>query len=100
MEVLLAVGACLLILVAAKPGHLPGLNNSRIVFSHHQTGALQFGKKLQAAMIRKLQESDVTTQWSLNYKLNSKLRMQFNITSAPPFPKTLMFYWSSLGQES
>lgn len=55
---------------------------------------MQFGKKLQAAMIRKLQESDVTTQWSLNYKLNSKLRMQFNITSAPPFPKTLMFQYS------
>lgn len=61
---------------------------------------LQFGKKLQAAMVRKLQESDVTTQWSLNYKLNSKLRMQFNITSAPPFPKTLMFQYSSEGNSS
>ena len=61
----------------------------------------QFGKKLQAAMVRKLQESsDVTTQWSLNYKLNSKLRMQFNITSAPPFPKTLMFQYSSEGNNS
>lgn len=48
-------------------------------------------------MTRKLQESDVTTQWSLTYKLNSKLRMQFNITSAPPFPKTLMFQFSSEG---
>lgn len=61
---------------------------------------LQFGKKLQAAMTRKLQESDVTTQWSLTYKLNSKLRMQFNITSAPPFPKTLMFQFSSEGAGS
>jgi hypothetical protein len=60
----------------------------------------QFGNKLQAAMTRKLQESDVTTQWALNYKLNSKLRMQFNITSAPPFPKTLMFHWSSMGNDS
>ena len=60
---------------------------------------VQFGKKLQAAMIRKLQESDVTTQWSLNYKLNNKLRMQFNITSAPPFPKTLMFQYSSTALE-
>lgn len=52
-------------------------------------------------MVRKLQESsDVTTQWSLNYKLNSKLRMQFNITSAPPFPKTLMFQYSSEGSSS
>lgn len=48
-------------------------------------------------MVRKLQESDVTTQWSLNYKLNNKLRMQFNITSAPPFPKTLLFQFSSEG---
>nr|AXF41549.1 carbonic anhydrase CAH0010 [Chlorella sp. ArM0029B] len=61
---------------------------------------IQFGKKLQAAMIRKLQESDVTTQWSLTYKLNNKLRMQFNITSAPPFPKTLMFQFSSEGAGS
>jgi len=60
----------------------------------------QFGKKLQAAMIRKLQESDVTTQWSLTYKLNNKLRMQFNITSAPPFPKTLLFQFSSEGAGS
>lgn len=43
---------------------------------------LQFGKKLQAAMTRKLAESDVTTQWSLTYKLNSKLRMQ--VGAKPP----------------
>jgi hypothetical protein len=58
---------------------------------------VQFGRKLQAAMVRKLAESDITTQWTLNYNLNSKLRMQFNISSAPPYPKTLMFQFSSTG---
>ena len=75
--------------------------HSRVEVTHPLYGSClphaQFGKKLQAAMVRKLQESDVTTQWSLNYKLNSKLRMQFNLTSAPPFPKTLMFQYSSEG---
>lgn len=58
---------------------------------------VQFGRKLQAAMVRKLRDSDVITQWTLNYSLNSKLRMQFNISSAPPYPKTLMFQYSSEG---
>lgn len=58
---------------------------------------VQFGRKLQAAMVRKLRDSDITTQWTLNYSLNSKLRMQFNISSAPPYPKTLMFQYSSEG---
>lgn len=77
----------------AQPFEPPNPLNTLLCLSHD----LQFGKKLQAAMTRKLQESDVTTQWSLTYKLNSKLRMQFNITSAPPFPKTLMFQFSSEG---
>jgi hypothetical protein len=50
---------------------------------------------VRASMVRKLAESDVTTQWTLNYSLNSKLRMQFQISSAPPYPKTLMFFLSS-----
>jgi hypothetical protein len=53
---------------------------------------LQFGKKLQAAMVRKLQEGDVTTQWSLTYKLNTRLRMQFNLNQ---FDKTIMFQYAS-----
>ncbi len=48
-------------------------------------------------MVRKLRESDITTQWTLNYNLNSKLRMQFNISSAPPYAKTLMFQYSDSG---
>ena len=58
---------------------------------------VQFGRKLQAAMVRKPRETDVNTQWTLNYLLNSKLRMQFNISSAPPYSKTLMFQYSSEG---
>ena len=54
-----------------------------------------FGQKLQAAMVRKLRESDVMTKWTLNYNLNSKLRMQFDVSSAPPYPKTLTFQYSS-----
>ena len=53
---------------------------------------LQFGKKLRAAMIRKLQEGDVTTQWSLTYKLNTRLRRQFNLNQ---FDKTIMFQYAS-----
>lgn len=56
---------------------------------------VQFGRKLQATMVRKPRDSDVNTQWTLNYLLNSKLRMQFNISSAPPYSKTLMFQYSS-----
>jgi hypothetical protein len=58
---------------------------------------VQFGRKLQAAMVRKLHDSDVTTQWTLNYNLNSNLRMQFNISSALPYSKTLTFQYSSEG---
>ena len=58
-----------------------------------------FGKRLQAAMVRKLRESDVVTKWTLNYNLSSKLRMQFNISSMPPYPKTLTFQYSSEGGE-
>ena len=56
---------------------------------------VQFGRKLQATMVRKPRDSDVNTQWTLNYLLNQKLRMQFNISSAPPYSKTLMFQYSS-----
>jgi hypothetical protein len=51
----------------------------------------------QAAMVRKLRDSDVTTRWTLSYNLSNQLRMQFTITSAPPYPKTLMFQYSSEG---
>ena len=57
---------------------------------------VQFGRSLQAAMARKLRDSDVVaTQWQLNYALNSKLRMQFNIASSSPYPRTLVFQYSS-----
>lgn len=49
----------------------------------------------QAAMARKLRESDMATQWTLNYQINSKVRMQFNISSSSPYPRTLVFQYSS-----
>ena len=55
---------------------------------------VQFGNSLQAAMARKLRESDIATQWTLNYQLNSKLRMQFTVASVPPYPRTLIFQYS------
>ena len=54
-----------------------------------------FGKRLQAAMVRKLRESDVETRWTLNYKLNSKLKMAFDVSSVAPYAKTLTFQYSS-----
>ena len=55
---------------------------------------VQFGNSLQAAMARKLRDSDIATQWTLNYQLNSKLRMQFTIASVHPYPRTLLFQYS------
>ena len=57
----------------------------------------QFGSKLQAAMVRKLRESDVTTRWMLTYNLHNKLRMQFSLSSSPPYAKQLLFQYSSEG---
>ena len=54
-----------------------------------------FGNRLQAAMVRKLRESDIMTKWTLNYRLNSKLRMQFDVSSVSPYAKTLTFQYSS-----
>jgi hypothetical protein len=56
---------------------------------------VQFGRRLQAAMSRKLQESDVTTQWTLNYVLSRGLGLRFNISSAPPYQRTLTLSFSS-----
>jgi hypothetical protein len=46
-------------------------------------------------MVRQLQESDVATRWTFNYALSNRLRMQFAVASAPPYPKTLIFQYSS-----
>ena len=49
----------------------------------------------QAAMARRVREAVGATQWTLTYQLNSKLRMQFNVSSASPHPRTLLFQYSS-----
>ena len=56
---------------------------------------VQFGRSLQAAMSRKLRDSDIATQWTLNYQLNRRLRMQFNIASSLPYPRTLIFQYDA-----
>ncbi len=48
-------------------------------------------------MSRKLRDSDIATQWTLNYALSSRLRMQFNIASSSPYPRTLIFQYSGEG---
>lgn len=48
-------------------------------------------------MARKLRDSDVATQCTLNYQLNKRLRMQFNLASSNPYPRTLLFQYSSEG---
>jgi hypothetical protein len=58
---------------------------------------VQFGRSLQAAMSRKLRDSDIATQWTLNYALSQRLRMQFNIASSSPYPRTLLFQYSGEG---
>jgi len=58
---------------------------------------VQFGRSLQAAMSRKLRDSDIATQWTLNYALSQRLRMQFNIASSSPYPRTLIFQYSGEG---
>lgn len=49
----------------------------------------------QAAMARKLRDSDIATQWTLNYQLTNRLRMQFTLASASPYPRTLIFQYST-----
>lgn len=52
---------------------------------------------MQATMARKLRDSDIATQWTLNYQLNTKLRMQFNISSSSPYQRNLVFQFSGEG---
>ncbi len=46
-------------------------------------------------MARKLRDSDIATQWTLNYQLTSRLRMQFTLASASPYPRTLLCQYST-----
>lgn len=50
---------------------------------------------VQAAMARRVREAEGATMWTLTYQLNNKLRMQFNVSSASPYPRTLLFQYSS-----
>ena len=44
-------------------------------------------------MVRKLRESDVATRWMLTYNLHNRLRMQFSLSSSPPYAKQLLFQY-------
>ena len=83
----------------AIPGLLePSLTDPGALFGAVTFGTemeVQFGRRLQAAMVRQLRESDVETRWTLSYELSSKLKMQFGVSSAPPYTKTLIFQFTS-----
>jgi hypothetical protein len=83
----------------AIPGLLePSLTDPGALFGAVTFGTemeVQFGRRLQADMVRQLRESDVETRWTLSYELSSKLKMQFGVSSAPPYTKTLIFQFSS-----
>lgn len=56
-----------------------------------------FGRKLTAALVRGARGPDTATRWSLTYALGRKVRVQFNISSAPPYARTLSLQYSSEG---
>lgn len=58
---------------------------------------VQFGRKLRAALTRKLRGVEIATGWGLTYSLSRQLRVQFNINSAPPYARTLFLEYSSDG---
>jgi hypothetical protein len=43
---------------------------------------VQFGDKVQATVSRKMKDSEMATQWTLMYQLNSKFRLQLNSVSS------------------
>eukprot|EP00850_Spirogloea_muscicola_P020229 SM000210S06743 [mRNA] locus=s210:185513:196459:+ [translate_table: standard] len=57
---------------------------------------IQFGKNLQASVVRQLKESEMATQWTLLYQLNSKLRLLFS--SISPVDNRLLFEYSASSQ--
>ncbi|BBN05669.1 hypothetical protein MPTK1_3g15020 [Marchantia polymorpha subsp. ruderalis] len=57
---------------------------------------VQLGKHLQASVVRQLKESEMATQWTLLYQLNSKLRLLFS--SIPSVDNRLLFEYSATSQ--
>ncbi|MBA0693666.1 hypothetical protein Goari_004025, partial [Gossypium aridum] len=56
---------------------------------------VQLGKRLQASIVRQLKESEMAMQWTLIYKLTSRLRVL--LQSAPS--KRLLFEYSATSQD-
>ncbi|KAL4297144.1 hypothetical protein GQ457_12G028170 [Hibiscus cannabinus] len=56
---------------------------------------VQLGKRLQASIVRQLKDSEMAMQWTLIYKLTSRLRML--LQSAPS--KRLLFEYSATSQD-
>ncbi|XVE71601.1 hypothetical protein DITRI_Ditri10aG0164400 [Diplodiscus trichospermus] len=56
---------------------------------------VQLGKRLQASMVRQLKDSEMAMQWTLIYKLTSRLRVL--LQSAPS--KRLLFEYSATSQD-
>eukprot|EP00897_Mesotaenium_endlicherianum_P001207 jgi/Mesen1/1113/ME000123S00282 len=57
---------------------------------------LQIGKNIQASVVRQLKESEMATQWTLLYQLNSKLRLLFSSISS--VDNRLLFEYSATSQ--
>lgn len=57
---------------------------------------VQLGKHLQASVVRQLKESEMATQWTLLYQLNSKLRILFS--SIPSVDNRLLIEYSATSQ--
>lgn len=57
---------------------------------------VQLGKHLQASVVRQLKESEMATQWTLLYQLNSKLRVLFS--SIPSVDNRLLIEYSASSQ--
>jgi hypothetical protein len=57
---------------------------------------VQLGRHLQASVVRQLKESEMATQWTLCYQLNSKLRILFS--SIPSVDNRLLIEYSATSQ--
>ncbi|KAM1200742.1 hypothetical protein ACFX2I_016981 [Malus domestica] len=56
---------------------------------------VQFGKRLQASIVRQMKDSEMATQWTLTYHLTSRLRVL--LQSAPS--NRLLFEYSATSQD-
>lgn len=59
---------------------------------------IQWGDKIQASVVRRLKESEISTQWTLLYQLNSKLRLLYSCAPSV-HPHRIFFEYSASSQK-